>query len=613
MSTSFTIENIIRALETRESPAVTAWNRIEGRPRTTDFSRALRAEVRDALWMLARQWQLGEFRADDAGSPIRARMRVAMSSLTRYQPADHSAELLGSDAPLEARVECQPIPMTLDLRTALGRRWLKLVAPIGAYEQAFITRYGFVRPDPSLPEHALVCAHPDVWQSFAAASGRLMDGGRLYDYLTGAPGRHAYDGMTVPGVHQDDIDRVAAEFVAWCNRVLMRPARDGDAWLPARLEYQFRCGTPPADGDPVLEAEEYYQGRLDWHAFNVNRNVALPLAAGSPPDPPTKTARTVSAIPAPLSFEGMPNTRWWAFEDGRTNFAGIRPDTTDLGKLLLIEFGLVYANDWFLLPLTIPSATCARVTGLEITSVFGERFWISPAGSGAAAAWQDWSLFTLTPRGGGAPESVVLMLPTTPHVLEGEPLEEVMLMRDEIANLTWGIERTVPLEHGEPRPGREAAGELRAYFERLVAAAAPPAIAASPRAPLRYQVMTAVPENWIPFISVHKPGETRRTELQRAALPRLIEGDTRPIQKVRPRTSAMRVGLDREPPEPYFIYEEEVPRAGVRVTLAFERARWTNGRTVVWAGRRKGVGRGEGASGLLFDYLASDPPDPQIR
>ena len=29
--------------------------------------RALRAEVRDPLWMLTRQWQMGEFQGDDAG------------------------------------------------------------------------------------------------------------------------------------------------------------------------------------------------------------------------------------------------------------------------------------------------------------------------------------------------------------------------------------------------------------------------------------------------------------------------------------------------------------------------------------------------------------------
>ena len=47
-------------------PALPTFNRLEARPRTHDFDQALRAEVRDALWMLAKQWQVGEFFADDA-------------------------------------------------------------------------------------------------------------------------------------------------------------------------------------------------------------------------------------------------------------------------------------------------------------------------------------------------------------------------------------------------------------------------------------------------------------------------------------------------------------------------------------------------------------------
>ena len=35
---------------------------------TMSFDRALRVEVRDALWMLTRQWQTGEFQGEDAGS-----------------------------------------------------------------------------------------------------------------------------------------------------------------------------------------------------------------------------------------------------------------------------------------------------------------------------------------------------------------------------------------------------------------------------------------------------------------------------------------------------------------------------------------------------------------
>jgi len=51
------------------------------------------------------------------------------------------------------------------------------------------------------------------------------------------------------------------------------------------------------------------------------------------------------------------------------------------------------------------------------------------------------------------------------------------------------------------------------------------------------------------------------------------------------------------------IYEEEVPREGIRVTRTFQLARWHDGSTHLWIGRRKAVGSGEGSSGLRFDDL----------
>lgn len=69
---------------------IVAYNRLEARPRTTDFTRSLRAEVRDPLWMLTRQWQFGEFRGEDAASPLTARIAPALSSephlVTRWRP-----------------------------------------------------------------------------------------------------------------------------------------------------------------------------------------------------------------------------------------------------------------------------------------------------------------------------------------------------------------------------------------------------------------------------------------------------------------------------------------------------------------------------------------------
>ena len=49
-------------------------------------------------------------------------------------------------------------------------------------------------------------------------------------------------------------------------------------------------------------------------------------------------------IPIPVSFSGMPNTRWWTFEEQKTNFGDIDASTTDLAKLLFLEFALVYCQ-----------------------------------------------------------------------------------------------------------------------------------------------------------------------------------------------------------------------------------------------------------------------------
>jgi len=58
--------------------------------------------------------------------------------------------------------------------------------------------------------------------------------------------------------------------------------------------------------------------------------------------------------------------------------------------------------------------------------------------------------------------------------------------------------------------------------------------------------MNSVPEHWIPFIPVHLPNDNREVQLQRAALPRILIGDSTPAQKVQPLTSLLRQGLEEE-------------------------------------------------------------------
>jgi hypothetical protein len=603
MADPFAVADMKSALRERRRPTVMMWNRIEGRPRTVDFGRALRVEVRDALWMLTRQWQAGEFRAEDGGSPVFARTQVDTTRLTRYQAGSAAPRAVDPDLPLEAQTEWRPLQFTtgadkiaLDLRLTLGRRWLKQIAAVGPYADLFTSKYKFDLPDPTRRDSAAICAHAEVWQGFAAVAGRAMDGGELYRYLVSDTTHRAYDGIAVLDHDKPALDVEADRFVAWVRQQFSQLGGvDNPAWQASRFEYQIACSAPTADAERVFVADEHRGGSLDWHSLDVDSGAAL-AGADTAADPRATIVR--SLLPVPISYAGMPHPRWWTMEDGRTNFGDIRPDTTDLAKLLFVEFGLVYSNDWFIVPFTVAAGSLVSVQGIAVTTVFGERFWIERAGSGSMDAWQRWSIFTLDDRNTTptAADTTLLILPTVPKVQDGPLLEEVLMIRDEMANMVWGIERRVPLPSGGVKPGGEAAREYRAWLQNLITSptAPPPATA-----PIRYQVMNTMPEHWIPFIAVHLDNDARETQLQRAAMPRILEGDPSPAAKVRPRTSLLRVNL----PDAYYLHEEEVPRAGAVVALSYQRTRRMDGAVVTWFGAHKQTGRGEGSSGLRFDSL----------
>ena len=109
---AFALESVRQFLGTPfvPKPFIQGWNRLEGRPRAESFERALRAEARDAMWFLARQWQFLELQADDAGSPIEARIAMRQTRLARYAPRDAAAGDFPSDLPLEAVVERETAP-----------------------------------------------------------------------------------------------------------------------------------------------------------------------------------------------------------------------------------------------------------------------------------------------------------------------------------------------------------------------------------------------------------------------------------------------------------------------------------------------------------------------
>jgi hypothetical protein len=611
MDPKYVVADLPAALDKRLFPTVTVWNRLEGRPRADNFDRALRAEVRDPLWMLSKQWQLGEFAADDAGSPVFTKVRMRTSPVTKYRPGSAATEPFEAGVPMEAKAERRTVQWVvaghkahLDLRAQLGRQWDNLLRAAGltGYRPQYLTRYAFTLPAQDETTD-YVYAHRLAWQQYAALAGRCVDGGELYLYLSADPAHRASDGVTVNTTADGDaLDGLGVELLRWFAGLYYQPAHE-DAWQPSYLEYQFACSAPRNSAEQVLVADGYASGHLDWYSFDRADG-----DLGGPVDPGEEVTVN-SYLPTPVTFDGMPDARWWALEDRKTDFGAVRPSTTDVAQLLLMEFALVYADDWLLIPFRLPAGTLARVDGMAVTNTFGERYWILPAGTGTEQNWHRWAMFQLhsgTPDTRGVADPSLFIPPAVGNTLDGDPVEDVELARDEVANMVWAIERTVPSVTGAGSPGRDEARETRQYHERLVAAGTLPPV--DYRADIAYLAMTGVPEHFIPFLPVHVPGSNREVQLQRGRMLRIIDRDPLPPEKIPPRTTLIRQGLDEPVKQPYFLHEEEVPRAGIRVSQAFRRTRWTGGQAYVWLGVRKQTGRGERASGLAFDSIVDAKP-----
>ena len=110
-------------------PSITTWTRLEPQCRANDVAEGLAARIEDPLWLLARQWQVGEFQGEDTGSPVVARWRGQVAKLSR--------SYLGSIPP-NMRVEAPRF--AVDLRAAAFRE-----TAAGFFGPPVFRRFGIYR------------------------------------------------------------------------------------------------------------------------------------------------------------------------------------------------------------------------------------------------------------------------------------------------------------------------------------------------------------------------------------------------------------------------------------------------------------------------------------
>ncbi len=223
-----------------------------------------------------------------------------------------------------------------------------------------------------------------------------------------------------------------------------------DAWVGDRLEYDFSLVAPPlpaGESELVFRAREY-DGTGSWHSLDLDTAPDATLAAA---DDPGADSVIWTTLPNRLTYPGMPADRFWEFEDAAVQLGRVSAGPTDLVRMLAIDFAIVYSPDWFLVPLELPVGSVARIDWVIVRDTFGTATLVgTPA---TQTAEQKGKQFQPSGADGRNTENpFMVVLPSALSTITSPAREEVMLQRDEVANLGWAIERWVlgPAGRGPP-------------------------------------------------------------------------------------------------------------------------------------------------------------------
>jgi hypothetical protein len=583
MAFSFITKDKFAAFESFALAKPPTWTRLEPQGTTGDPRPGVEARVHDPLWLLGRQWQLGEFEGEDAGTPLTVRVVSRTTAVDRWAPAGEGEGRPIGRAPqdlIEPFIEREPGTAQspgLRPRAEAAAALLSALdeAGLGAHRATLVARCPLDLDPLSHPGGTEADLDPS-WLRLR----RLLEGMAMADAEVFAAAVESAGDLPPWLAPGDAAARAALRVVvdpwlAW-YRDEVSPAPGGDdSWIGERLEYRFNVGA----GATVLAAPAHGGGDVEWHSFDPAPDVAL----ASPDGAGGAETRTVHALLAgPLRYAGMPADRLWEMEDAQVNLGVVEAEPWDLARLLVAEFALTYGNDWLVVPVDVPFGSLTTIDSVIYTTTFGEHFVVKPTAEVSPDG--RWRMFAIASRGGATADGL-LVPPGAVAVQDGPAIEEVLFLRDEMANMAWAVERAVQGPSGAARDRSREREDVAPFGRGPVE-----------RAQLDYQLQSGVPARWIPFLP--RSSGYRSIDLVQGRM-------TRPDG-----TAIAPLGRTLNRPDLAKLKDAEVPREGVLVRRHFSMTRRADGSYMRWTTRRAGVGRGEGASRLAFDSAISRKPRP---
>ena len=597
--------------------------RIEGRTRDTDPTEAMRLRVHDPLWMLARQWQMGEFRGNNTGTAMSVRCAVRYNNCSS-DPIEPVTEQINPRVDFLAKIESAVY--FLDLLRDSGESTRLLLPQL---IKAFPINWNALDDSLVLPDAVTTQQETQLnrhLQNYARAyRGKIFDGEALYNAM-----------LQGHSIGNRKLATIEEKFKSWFQKKYKPASSTSQHWQGADLSY---TATTSVAGMPFV-SDRYQGGRLSWHTFDYD-----PKLSGNGVAVPKTLSQEVLSFPTPASFASAPNKRLWQMED-RKVFMGNSVEEPSEANSVVMRFATMYSNDWMLFPLKTEIGKYITIDEIDVVDTFGERHTIMGdcrAGNKETLGeyQEQWQVFVNSTVGQTKRTALngLYFAQQLAATIEGKPIEEIKILRDEMANMVWGVENVVPDGCGGTLDANLYATQLQTIVDERNKAGEPahepdtvvlsqgsaPQVEKSPdntapRAKFSYSLQSSVPFNWIPFIPQRlATSDTqgspffmggREIILRRGKMPCYIyDGQQFELQAVRPQGSILRPVVTRDEKgnvlkeAPMVIHEEAVQATGIRLIKNYQRARWIGGKTYQWLGLYKQQAHTQASSGLEFDKL----------
>jgi hypothetical protein len=626
-------------------PSITFWNRLEPHPRVNSIAESLAAPVRDPLWLLARQWQMGEFAACDCGSPVYIDLQAQAGPFAGWAVAGGAASpWAGAAPPLEAAVESEPFTPDLATRVELGQWFESLLGANAGPHMIDDLRAAY--PLPLVPDTTL-----DRLFSYAGSLTGLDAGSipqaLLVTFQTSGLTLSSPTVWTVTAGSQwlitEPSDHLSYAVVKEAPGGGVYRARDGEA-----LRFLRVCAGRAADGVALAAAARagavILQPRAEWTAPQIQaladagrslaaavRAVYGGIGAGDPPawtpnhlsfeltvaaTNGAATLDTLAAVPGDngefdwTSFDLAQNGAMAAFTagpminlshtlaPGHVRFRGMPNARWWEFETGQTDFGDVQPE----------KRDIAKLIFMDFMLIHGDDWYLAPleVPIGAVASVTGlyvhdvFGIITEVDRadanlssGGIAPACQWTMF--SPSWIGQAPNVASYLV---VPPSAWATSMSSPaieevrllrdpvadMVWGVEATVESGVGKPWSGRERDLGAAAAQAVSGAPGT-LRYRLHSPLPLNWIPFVPAPQAGGQGFT-LSRALLPGDVAGSVAPAGRIL-RTTQLR--------------EQEVSTEGTIIKRVISRSRWIDGSTHLWISRRRSLGLGQGSAGLRFD------------